>query len=95
MARVRCPNCQSYHTHNIKTRLAKLSAVSGGMAIIWFILSESFAWEFRYGVTGIFLLGGLVLLIVSFRTKSIQYCHQCKLHFYPDNVPPSVFDRFH
>lgn len=95
MARVRCPNCKTYRTHNIKKRLAKLSALSGALAISWSAFTGTLAWEMRYGGTAVFLLGCLILLGASIRKDNIQYCHQCRMHFYPNNVEGSLFDRFH
>ncbi len=95
MARVRCPNCKTYRTYNIKKRLAKLSALSGLLAIGWFSSTGTFVWEIRYGGTAVFLLGCLVLLGVSIRKENIQYCRQCRMHFYPENVEGSIFNQFH
>jgi|GEM_PF-2402056 len=95
MSKVRCPNCDTYDTYNIKKRYAKISVGLFIFAVLLFWLGTILEHRITEFITaGAAFLAGVGLLIASLRMKSIQYCRNCEKRFYPDNVEPSLFDRF-
>jgi len=95
MSKVRCPKCDAYDTYNIKTRYAQVGVFLYFLFGLWFWTGTIVGHVFEYILAGACFLAATGFILRSLQLDTVYYCKHCEKRFYPNNVKPSLFDRFH